>query len=65
MDIAYTLSPRAQLHAMVADVKRAIAWIKAHAGRYNVDPERFESHTLLLYNSSSTITKPTATEILS
>ncbi|MDY7078101.1 MAG: alpha/beta hydrolase [Chloroflexota bacterium] len=40
MDVAYTLAPKAQLEAMVADVKRAIAWIKAHAAEYGVNPER-------------------------
>jgi acetyl esterase/lipase len=40
MDVAYTLAPKAQLRAMVADVKRAIAWIKAHAAEYGVNPER-------------------------
>jgi len=40
VDVAYTLAPQAQLEAMVADVKRAIAWIKAHAAEYGVNPER-------------------------
>ncbi len=40
MDVAYTLAPKARLHAMVADVKRAIAWMKANASEYGVDPER-------------------------
>lgn len=40
VDLAYTLAPKAQLHAMLADVKRAIAWIKAHAAEYGVHPER-------------------------
>jgi acetyl esterase/lipase len=40
LDVAYTLAPRAQLHAMMADVKRAIAWMKAHAADYQVSPER-------------------------
>jgi acetyl esterase/lipase len=40
MDVAYTLAPKAQIKAMVADVKRAIAWIKAHAAEYGVNPER-------------------------
>ena len=40
MDVAYTLAPKARLHAMVADVKRAIAWVKANGGEYGVDPER-------------------------
>ena len=40
MDVAYTLAPKAQLQAMMADVKRAIAWMKAHAAEYGVNPER-------------------------
>ena len=40
MDAAYTLAPKAQLCAMTADVKRAIAWLKANSARYSVDPER-------------------------
>jgi acetyl esterase/lipase len=40
MDVAYSLAPRAQLRAMVADVKRAIAWSKTHAAAYGADPER-------------------------
>ena len=40
VDVAYTLAPQAQLVAMVADVKRAVAWIKAHAPEYGVNPER-------------------------
>ncbi len=40
MDVAYTLAPKAQLKPMVSDVKRAIAWIKAHADEYRVNPER-------------------------
>jgi acetyl esterase/lipase len=40
MDVAYTLAPKARLHAMVADVKRAVAWMKANATTYGVKPER-------------------------
>ena len=40
MDVAYTLSPKAQLQGMVADVERAIAWMKENAARYGVNPER-------------------------
>lgn len=40
LDLAYTLAPRADLYGMVGDVKRAIAWIKQHAGDYGVNPER-------------------------
>jgi len=40
LDLAYTLAPKAGLHAMLADVKRAIAWFKSHAAEYGVNPER-------------------------
>lgn len=40
LDVDYTLAPKADLPAMVADVKRAVAWIKQNADRYGVDPER-------------------------
>ncbi|MBN1179067.1 MAG: alpha/beta hydrolase [Anaerolineae bacterium] len=39
LDVAYTLAPKAQLPAMLADVKRAIAWMKANAATYGVRPE--------------------------
>ena len=40
MDVAYTLAPRAQLPAMLADIQRAISWLKRHATAYGIDPER-------------------------
>jgi acetyl esterase/lipase len=40
MDVAYSLAPSVGLHGMVGDVKRAIAWLKAHAHEYGVDPAR-------------------------
>ncbi len=40
MDVAYSLTPKANLHDMMGDVKRAIAWIKAHGAEYGVDPNR-------------------------
>ncbi len=40
MDAAYTLAPRTDLFGMVNDVKRAIAWMKAHASEYGVNPAR-------------------------
>lgn len=40
MDVAYSLAPHVGLHGMVGDVKRAIAWIKANADRYGVNPAR-------------------------
>ena len=40
MDVAYRLCPEVELRGMVGDVKRAIAWMKAHSGEYGVDPQR-------------------------
>ncbi|MBN1955985.1 MAG: alpha/beta hydrolase [Anaerolineae bacterium] len=40
VDLAYTLAPQARLKAMVADVKRAIAWAKENGSEYGVSPER-------------------------
>jgi acetyl esterase/lipase len=39
-DVAYTLSPKAGLIPMVADVKRAIAWMKINAADLGIQPER-------------------------
>jgi len=40
MDVSYRLCPEVNIYGMMADVKRAIAWMKANAGRYGVNPER-------------------------
>jgi len=40
MDVAYRLIPEVDIYGMVGDAKRAVAWMKANAGRYGVDPER-------------------------
>lgn len=40
MDIAYRLIPEVDLYGMVGDAKRAVAWMKANADRYGVDPEK-------------------------
>ncbi len=40
MDVAYRLSPETGMDGMVGDVKRSIAWMKAHAAEYGVNPER-------------------------
>lgn len=40
MDVAYRLYPETDLLGMVSDAKRAIAWMKAQAPGYGVDPER-------------------------
>lgn len=38
--IDYRRSPRATFPTHVVDVKRGIAWVKANAGRYGVDPDQ-------------------------
>lgn len=40
MDVAYRLCPEVDLWAMAGDVKRAVAWLKANASQYGVDPEK-------------------------
>jgi acetyl esterase/lipase len=40
MDVAYRLCPEVDIYGMIGDVKRAIAWIKANASRYDVNPEK-------------------------
>jgi acetyl esterase/lipase len=40
MDVAYRLLPETNIEGMVGDVKRAVAWLKAHAAEYGIDPER-------------------------
>ncbi len=40
VDVAYTLAPKATIFEMVADVNRAVQWMKQHAADYEVNPER-------------------------
>ena len=40
MDVAYRLCPEVDIYGMIGDVKRAIAWMKANASRYGVDPKK-------------------------
>jgi acetyl esterase/lipase len=40
MDVAYRLCPEVDIHGMIGDVKRAIAWMKTNAYRYGVNPEK-------------------------
>jgi acetyl esterase/lipase len=40
MDIAYRLIPEVDIYGMVGDTKRAVAWMKANADRYGVNPEK-------------------------
>jgi acetyl esterase/lipase len=38
MDISYRLCPEVNIYGMMGDVKHAIAWMKANAPRYGVNP---------------------------
>ncbi|HEY5729467.1 MAG TPA: alpha/beta hydrolase [Anaerolineales bacterium] len=40
MDVPYRLCPEVDIYGMIGDVKRAIAWMKANASRYRVNPEK-------------------------
>jgi len=40
MDVAYRLCPEVDAYGMLGDVKRAIAWMKENAEKYDVDPRR-------------------------
>jgi len=40
MDVAYRLIPETDIYGMVGDAKRAVAWLKANADRYGINPER-------------------------
>ncbi len=40
MDVAYRMHPETDMPGMVADAKRAVAWLRQNASRYNVDPQR-------------------------
>jgi acetyl esterase/lipase len=40
MDVAYRLFPETDFMGMLHDTKHAIAWMKANAEKYNVDPRR-------------------------
>lgn len=40
MDVAYRLYPQTDMGGMLGDVRRAIAWMKANAATYGVDPNR-------------------------
>ena len=40
MEVAYRLCPEVDIYGMIGDVKRAIAWMKANASRYGVNPEK-------------------------
>jgi acetyl esterase/lipase len=40
MDVAYRLVPEVDIYGMIGDVKHAIAWMKANADRYGVNPDK-------------------------
>jgi acetyl esterase/lipase len=40
MDVAYSLTPEADLNRMLGDVKQAIVWMKTHALEYKINPDR-------------------------
>lgn len=40
LDLAYSLSPGADLDRMLSDVQQAILWLKKHASELEVDPEK-------------------------
>lgn len=40
MDVAYTLWPESNIPDMVKEVKTAVLWLKEHASRYHIDPDR-------------------------
>jgi len=40
MDVAYRLCPEVDAYGMLGDVKRAVAWMKENADRYDVNPKR-------------------------
>ena len=40
MDVAYRLIPEVDIYGMVGDAKRAVAWLKENASRYDVNSEK-------------------------
>lgn len=40
MDVSYRSCPEVDVRGMVADAKRAVAWVKSNAVNYGVDPEK-------------------------
>lgn len=40
MDVAYRMCPETDVRGMVADAQAAVAWLKAHAAEFGVDPQR-------------------------
>jgi acetyl esterase/lipase len=68
MDVAYRLFPETDLPGMVADTKRALAWVKDHAANLQIRPDRIVvaggsagGHLALL--AASTHDDPTLTPV--
>jgi acetyl esterase/lipase len=40
MDVAYRMCPETDFTGIIGDAKRAIAWMKANASRFGVDPQK-------------------------
>jgi acetyl esterase/lipase len=40
MDVAYRMCPETDVRGMMADAQHAVAWLKAHAAEFGVDPNR-------------------------
>jgi acetyl esterase/lipase len=40
LDIAYSLWPQGDIPAMIAEIKEAVLWMKAHSQEYGLNPER-------------------------
>ena len=40
VDVAYRLFPETDVMGMVADAKRAVAWVRGHAAELGIDPDR-------------------------
>lgn len=40
MDVAYRLCPEVDIYGMIGDVKRAVAWMKKNATRFEVNPTK-------------------------
>jgi acetyl esterase/lipase len=40
MDVDYRRCPEVDIYGIVGDVKRAVAWMKAHANQYGVNPDK-------------------------
>jgi acetyl esterase/lipase len=71
MDVAYRLCPETNIVGMVADAKRAVAWMKEHSTEFGVDAERIVlcggsagAHVALLAAYSNTEHRLTPEDLL-